>query len=268
MAVVQDLRKREVANWWNFSLIAVILAYRGFVSVSFQNYWYFLHGLIGFGIFFVLANLFYYGRVFAGGDAKLLMGVGAVLPFSVLFSENLIIFVYFLILLLFCGSIYGLVFSAALAYRNLKNFGKEFLIQFHKSKAFFPIFIFLAILVLILVLFIKIYILVWFSLIAILFPFLYIYAKSIEESCMIKALPASKLTIGEWLYKEVKIGKKKIKPSWEGLTEKELGILKKSKKKILVKQGIPFTPAFLFAFVILVYTVKEGMLYLFYSLGI
>jgi len=29
-AVIQDFRKREVANWWNFSLIAFVLAYRLF----------------------------------------------------------------------------------------------------------------------------------------------------------------------------------------------------------------------------------------------
>lgn len=268
IAVIQDLRKREVANWWNFSLIAVALVYRAFVSVFLWNYWYLLQGLIGFGIFFILANIFYYGRVFAGGDAKLLMGLGAVLPFSILFSENLMIFLYFLILLLFCGSIYGLLFSVVLAYKNRKRFGKEFLKQFHKCKTFFPIFIFLSIIVLIFVLFIKIYLFIWFSLISLLFPFLYIYAKAIEESCMIKEIPARELTVGDWLYGEVKIGRKRIKPSWDGLTEKNLKILRKSRKKILVKQGIPFTPSFLFAFVILLLLINKNMLDLFYSLGI
>ena len=33
VSVVQDFRKREVENWWNFSLISIALAYRAFLSV-------------------------------------------------------------------------------------------------------------------------------------------------------------------------------------------------------------------------------------------
>lgn len=252
IAVIQDLSKREVANWLNFSLIAIALAYRAFVSVALLDYRYFVYGLAGFGIFFVFANIFYYGRVFAGGDAKLLMALGAVLPFSSLIYENLEIFLYFIILLMLSGSVYGLAYSFVLSYKNRKKFAKELLRQFNKNKQLFKIFIILAVIVLVFVLFIKEYLLIWLSLIVFIFPFLYIYAKAIEESCMIKLTNSKNLTIGDWLYKEVKIGRKIIKPNWEGLNEQELKILQKSRKKILVKEGIPFTPAFLIAFVVLI----------------
>jgi len=73
-AVVQDLKTREVANWLNFSLIGFALAYRAFYS-SFTGEWMFLgFGFLGFLMFFILAHVFYYSKVFAGGDAKLLMG--------------------------------------------------------------------------------------------------------------------------------------------------------------------------------------------------
>ena len=39
VAIVQDFRKREIANWLNFSLIAIVLAYRAFVSIAILNYW-------------------------------------------------------------------------------------------------------------------------------------------------------------------------------------------------------------------------------------
>ncbi len=268
IAIIQDFRKREVANWLNFSLIAIALAYRAFVSVFFENYLYFINGLLGFAIFFLLANLFYYGRVFAGGDAKLLMGLGAVLPFSFFLYENLQIFLYFIILLLFTGSIYGLTYSFVLSYKNRKKFIKEFFKQFDKNKKVFKIFIFLAALVLIFVLFMEMYLFVWFSLIVLIFPFLYIYAKAIEESCMVRSKHTRELTLGDWLYKPVKVGKKRIKPNWEGLSDKELKILKKVRRKVLVKEGIPFTPSFLLAFLILVWFLKKGMMELFYSLGI
>ena len=81
-AVVQDFRKLEVANWWSFSLIVIALAYRAFLSVESSNGWWFGWGVIGLIGGFVLANALYYGRVFAGGDAKLMIALGAILPFS------------------------------------------------------------------------------------------------------------------------------------------------------------------------------------------
>lgn len=66
-AVIYDLKKREVPNWLNFSLIAFALAYRAFYS-SYASDWMFLvFGLAGFGMFLILGNLFYYSHLFAGG---------------------------------------------------------------------------------------------------------------------------------------------------------------------------------------------------------
>src|SRR3989344_4175059 len=177
VAVVQDFRKREVENWWNFSLISIALAYRAFLSVFTLNAWYFVYGLIGFGIFFALANAFYYGRVFAGGDAKLLMALGAVLPFSSLLFENLESFLYFIVLLMFAGSVYGLFYSFVLVSKHKKQFRKEFSKQFRKNKKLVKVFIILAVLVFIFVLFTRQYLFSLFSLLVLVFPFLYAYAK-------------------------------------------------------------------------------------------
>src|SRR3989338_8270060 len=89
-AVVQDLRKREIANWLNFSLIVFALGFRFFYSLfSTEDFRFFYQGLLGFGIFFLLGNLFYYGKAFAGGDAKLMIALGTILPFSESFFVNL-----------------------------------------------------------------------------------------------------------------------------------------------------------------------------------
>ena len=66
---------------------------------------------------------------------------------------------------------------------------------------------------------------------------------------MIKNRDPWKLTEGDWLERDVKIGRKVIKKSVHGLSLKEIRILRKAKKKVLIKEGVPFTPAFLFAFV-------------------
>ena len=63
----------------------------------------------------------------------------------------------------------------------------------------------------------------------------------------------------------MKIGKKVIKPNWQGLSEKDVLLIKKKKTgKVFVKYGIPFTPAFLLAFVgvlILFWLGLEGFLF-------
>ncbi|MEK6859885.1 MAG: prepilin peptidase, partial [Nanoarchaeota archaeon] len=81
-AVLQDLKRREVDNLWNFSLIAFALCYRVGVSVFLGDYWFTLNGVIGFVIFLILGNIFYYSKMFAGGDAKLMIALGAILPLS------------------------------------------------------------------------------------------------------------------------------------------------------------------------------------------
>lgn len=250
VAIVQDFRKREVANWWNFSLIIIALAYRAFLSLAQANYWYVLWGVIGLAAGFVLANLFYYARMFAGGDAKLLISLGAVLPLSLDWSVNLKIGIWFLILFLFAGGIYGGIYSIFLALFQKKKFSKEFGKQFKKYKAMVLLVMGIAVIIGVSSSVIGIWLVLWLSILLFFAPVLLIYAKAIEEVCMIKLVKPVNLTIGDWLVKDVKIGNKKVKPNWQGLSEKELVLIqKKVQKKVLIRYGIPFTPSFLIAFI-------------------
>ena len=83
-------------------------------------------------------------------------------------------------------------------------------------------------------------------------PYFYVYAKSVDESCMIKKIKSSKLTEGDWLVRNLKIGKKLIKAKWDGLSKEEIKLIKKKYKEIEIKQGIPFVPVFFFSFLIFV----------------
>ena len=262
VASVFDIKKREIPNWLSFSLIAVALVYRLIVSVLNNDYMFFLNGLIGLGIFVGLGYGFYYARIFAGGDAKLLMGLGAILSFSG-FWNNLFIMAGFLFLLLFSGAIYGLIFSFILAAKNKKKFTAEFKKQGKKYKSFFYISFVFAFLALLLVLYINDFILFAFPVLILAFPLLFVYGKAIEEACMIKEIKAEKVTVGDWLYKKVKIGKNIIKPNWEGLSEKEVRLLRKYKKKVLIKTGIPFVPVFLIAYLALLILWYFGFLKIF-----
>lgn len=246
-AVVQDLRTREIANWLNFSLVAFALFYRVFYSIYSNDWNFFLFGLAGYLIFLAIGFIFYYGRIFAGGDAKLLFGVGAILPYERLFDLGYNGFV-FIFLLLFSGMIYTSIWIIYLGFANSQKFKKSFK-KFFKKRLFYS-FLILSVLFSIVFYFIG-YGLNAFYLVGIsLFLLLYFASKAIEDSCMIKRLESSKLTEGDWLQEDVKVGKTLIKKKVSGLSIEEIKLLRKYNKSVLIKEGIPFSPAFLIAFIL------------------
>ena len=253
VASFQDIKKREVANWLSFSLILFALAFRASYALLNNNLWFFLNGLIGLAMFYVLANIFYYGRLFAGGDAKLLMAIGVVLPIFDSFLSNIAFILLFIFGFLAAGSVYALVYTVFLVLRRKKEFAREMRMQLRKNKVLFFWCLILAILVLIVVLSFRERLFFFFPVLIFLVPFLYSYAKAIEEACMIKNVKTSELTIGDWLYKDVKAGRTIIKKDWQGLDEKQIKLLRRYKKNVMIKQGVPFVPSFLIAFIILVW---------------
>jgi len=253
IACVQDLRRREIDNWLNFSLVAFALAYRAFYSIHINDFMFFVYGLVGFALFFAFANLFYYSGVFAGGDAKLLMGLGAVLPFS-----SLMDFAYvglgFVMLLFFVGAIYSLIYSAFLVVGNYKKFASEFGKNIGTRKNWILASIFaLVFVIFIYSLFGVDWLVLIFGVLFAVFVFLLLaYAKSLEV-CMIKLVLPSNLTEGDWLVNDIKLNGKIIRKTVHGLSFGDIAKLRRNGKKVLIKEGIPFTPAFLIAFVIMVF---------------
>ncbi|MEK6873669.1 MAG: A24 family peptidase [Nanoarchaeota archaeon] len=260
-AIYKDFRKREIPNWLNFSLLIFALAFRLFYSIFTNNYGFILWGLAGFAIFFVLANLFYYGRLFAGGDAKLMMSLGAIVPFTNSWFDNLLIGMLFVMSLLLFGAIYSTFYSVGLAFGNLDKFSKDFKRRIYDNKLYVMLDFSVLILFVIFGLFIKESLIFLVGGILFTLPFIYYYTKSVEQSCLIEYTSYKDLTPGDWLAKEIKFkvrvnGENKIKiikPDWEGLNEEDIKLIKKHyRKNILIKQGIPFSPAFLLALIVLI----------------
>lgn len=256
IAVVQDFKRREVANWLNFSLIIFALAYRLFYSMFSSDYGFIIQGVIGVIIFLILGNIFYYSRLFAGGDAKLVIALGAILPLSDIFKQNLNIYLFFIFSFLLFGGIYGLIYSFFILARNRKLFSRNFNILVLKMKPIFYASFIISVILAFLLLAFNLKTLLLIPIIFLVSPFLLVYAKALEEA-MVFDVKTSKLTEGDWLYEEIIIKSKgktiKVEAGWEGLNQKQIEILKKYKKSVKVKQGIPFTPSFLLAFIFIVY---------------
>jgi Flp pilus assembly protein protease CpaA len=252
-ASIQDLRKREVADWLNYSLIIFAIGFRFFYCLFESKGWaFFYQGLIGLGIFFAIGNLLYYGRFFAGGDAKLMISLGSVFPLSVSFFENLNYFFTFFLIFLLVGAIYGLLWSFFLAFFRFKEFKSEFLRQLNKNKKILTFVWTIAILLVIFGVFFN-FLLFLMGVMFLIIIYFFFFSKAVEEVCMIKSVKTKELTEGDWLYKNIKVGKKTIESKWDGLTQREINFLKKHKKNVLIKQGIPFVPVFWISFLIWVF---------------
>lgn len=253
-ASIQDLRKREVANWLNFSLVAIALFYRGAYSIINNDAMFFVYGLAGLAIFFLLANLFYYGKVFAGGDAKLMIGFGVILPYQNLY-DLIFVPIGFIIVLFVLGAIYSILFSTALAYKNREMFRKKFKEILRKKRWIVFMSIALCLLMVIEIAIIKIQDNIFFYGIFVIFfmPFLYIYLLAIEKSSMIVLTKPGNLTEGDWIENDISVGGRVIKKTVHGLDVKDILLLRKYNKSIMVKQGVPFVPAFLFALMFMVF---------------
>lgn len=261
IASIQDLKKREVENWWNFLLVFIILAFRAFLSVEKQEIWFLAWGLIGLGFGILISNIFYYSRVFAGGDMKLLVALGTVLPLSLSWQTNLVITILFLIFLIIAGAVYGGGFTVYIMLKHFRDFKKSFYKVFKKYKKAAYLVESISILFMIFFYFIHLYLGLFLSIFLFISPLLLIHAKALEDGCMKKFVKVKDLTIGDLLANKLKVGKRIIMPYWEGLSEEELIFIQKHyRKNVLVKEGIPFVPAFFMAFIALFLVVYFGII--------
>ncbi len=246
-----DLKKREVPDWVSYSLIFAALGIRLIYSVFTADLTIFLFGIIGFAVFFVLANIMYFLRQWGGGDAKILMGIGAILGLNLFDAASYVITASFILLWVFAGAIYGVAWSIYLAIKNKTRFAKAFKEIKYEFRYLFN-FSLVFLIVGIITLFINFY--SGFLLFGISFIFFigiisFLFVNAVEQSCLLRYVKSSQLTEGDWIAETIRMnGRIFIDEKNPGITKEQILKLKKYKNKILVKVGIPFIPVFLLAF--------------------
>ena len=253
-----DIKAREVPDWVNYSMIFIGLGLRLLFSAAFWDYHFILEGVIGFALFAGLAFLMFYAGQWGGGDAKMMMGLGALIGFNLKLDH---FFLGFLVNLAVVGGIYGLLWSISLSIIKWKDFSREFKKVFLAKPAVIIRRISLAISALLLI---PIFIIQGFwikvAFFIVLFmasttPCLWAFVKSVENSSMFKLVNPEQLTEGDWIVDEIRVkGSYIAGPKDLGIEVhqiKKLIELKKQNKvdKILIKEGIPFVPSFLLGFI-------------------
>ncbi|MBL7100415.1 MAG: prepilin peptidase [Nanoarchaeota archaeon] len=253
-ASVHDIKTREVPDWLSYSLIVSGFGIRLVHSLVFSDFWYLFYGLLGFGVMFAVGLLMYYSKQWGGGDAKLIMGLGVVFASSSFDGQNFL--VGFWINVLIIGALYGLAWSIYLAVKNWGGFVKSFKKVLVKKRRIRRIALVFSLLVIISLFFVQISYIRFALCVAALFfisySYLVVFVKAVEDSCMHKWIPVSKLTEGDWVAKPVYVNKKIVcGPKDLGLEKCQINILKKARiKKVFIKEGIPFVPSFLIAVIV------------------
>ncbi len=251
-----DLRSREVPDWLSYAGIGIGALVRIVWSVTAQEYRHLLDGLTGFALFWLVGAAMYYTGQWGGGDAKILMALGTINGVHLQWTDFML---GFLANSLIIGAAYGIVWLGVLSLKNSKQMKILFqhLLAKERMTHWISLLGFIAcagaalffsdpnLQAILLVLG------VW----CVLFLFLFIWLRTVEECCMKKRVPVHQLTEGDWVAKKVIVNNKQIcGPHYEGLTSAQLQQLQKLSfrgkiKNVLIKQGIPFVPNFLIAFI-------------------
>ncbi len=281
-----DLKVREVPDWVSYGLIISGLAIRlaaaivaGATAGTGSMGWLAAGKLFGIDLlwflaFVLIAYLMFYSGQWGGGDAKLLLGLGIVFatyPRSLFtlapqLSPDLAIpFPITLILHIFIfGAVYGLLLSLYLALKQWGLFLQKWReIRVKERKLWFLAqLLFVFGLVAAIVSFILDYdLFVFFAIFVAFLPYiflvLWIFARTVEQVCMIHNISVPKLREGDWIVKDVYYKNSSSKktyicgPKDLGISNEQIALLKKYKiHSVLVKEGIPFVPAFLLATII------------------
>lgn len=266
-AAISDLKKREVPNWVNYGLVAVGLGLGLLESVVASDWRFIAFSISGASAALALASLMFYTGQWGGGDSKLLIGMGAALglpfattaPFLGIGSQ----FVSFIFNLVAVSLFYAIAMGLLLALKNKRRFLAELKKQL-RSYASLRKFVMVAAVAGIVAIAAANDILVRLSVIVIVAALFFglhlsIMAKAVEKACMLKKVSPLKLTEGDWVAKDVIIGGRRIAgPKDLGVEKRQIRqliSLYRSKKirTVLVKEGVPFAPAFLIAYAVTVW---------------
>jgi Flp pilus assembly protein protease CpaA len=267
-----DLRTREVPDWISFCLAIFAMGFSILLSVFHQNIWFFVNALAGFLLGLILGFIMFYTGQWGGGDSKLVIGVCAILGFSIpgLSSiESQFSILAFFANTLIVGAAYGIIYSLGIAATKARQVSKEAHAML-KAKNMIVLRTFLLVLLIgsiiyklmspgnylpIILLVISISFIVMF--------YTWVLVTCVEKAHMIRMAKTNELTEGDWITKPVmKDSKVILTPPKTGLSLEDIALLKKNKiQEVEIKVGIPFVPSFLLAFILTI-ALGNWLLYL------
>ncbi len=253
----------DLQNRWSpdyISYFGILFGFGGhaILSLSQASYWPLLFSLAGAAAFYGIGWLMFNFGAWGGGDAKMLVAFGALLPVyqpttSFYFSAPWPFLATLLLNIFIFGAILGIIGTALIFAKNFRAIIPEIKKQFRENKKYMqisagtiavsPAFLVVA----------NFYLAAAVALAGI-FIALFFILKSVETSSMHKDTVPEKLVEGDWLLEEIKIGDFHVMPTKAGLETSDIKKIKElaaqgKLKTVRVKEGLPYLPAFLAALI-------------------
>ena len=259
LSTITDLKRREVLDTANIALFSISLITIIIYSLIYQTFAPLISSLKTFIPLTILAFALYYLRQWGGGDTKLLIALSIPLAFPLKEQLFLNASLNFLINLIIVGALIGIIYALIIIIKKFKEFIKQLRLNAKEYKLSLSLFIFFGILIFILSYQQQNNLLkaILYSLSTFLFitPILHLIFKSIENISMIKTIKVNKLTPGDWIID--KAIRNKFNISTLGIEEEQILKLKSSNiKQVKVKEGIPFVPMFLIAYLLTMFNIN------------
>jgi len=249
-----DIRTREVPDWLNFAAIAAALGTRLIAALASGDWSWLTIGLLGAGAAFLIASAMFYLGQWGGGDSKMLIALGALLGFEPRLES---LGVTFFINALLAGAVYGVLWSCWKAVRHRTAFVTELRKLLLHAPTRYAIraagIVTLAVLIATFFVSAGQVPLVLLGLLPPAFLILMLLIRAVERCCMLKRVAPHQLTEGDWIVKDVVVGGKRITgPSDLGISKAQIAQLVAFEQRgkmhsVLIKEGMPFVPTFLFA---------------------
>ncbi len=258
IGTITDLQNRWAPDYISYFGVLFGLSGHAILGLQQNSYWPFLLSLIGAGVFMGFGWLMSAFGAWGGGDAKMLVALGALMPYYQPIISNyhsapwpFPVTLWLNILIL--GAVLGVVGTILIFARNFKIILPEIKNQFSKNKWLLRLSAGLIILSpagLLANKYIALSVLLAGAL-----GILFLALKSVETTCMHKDTKPEKLVEGDWLINEVKIGSVHIQPTKAGLETEDIKKIKELAAQgkittVRVKEGLPYLPAFLAALLV------------------
>ncbi len=273
-----DIRTHEVPDWLSYSLTALGIAFAATRTILLWNNdlaflaqeWTIVWSVLGAAVGLGLGAILYYTGQWGGGDAKLLMGTGAILGLNVQRIITAIgsgsvwdlpAFLFFLVLVLVCGAVYGVIWMLALIALKPKQFWPPFRAAVKRLR--WQRYTLLGVVIALLAAGAFVWVrngpllaapVLGLAALIVFAAALSLAVQTVETTLMRKRVTPKHLVEGDWVVGGLKVGKKwligkgTVSVSAEQIMQAQRGA---PKAIVTVKLGIPFVPSFFFAYVAL-----------------
>ena len=258
IATFTDIKNREVPDWLSYGFLFAIIGIRILFSLE-QGVTILWNGLLGMFLFFLPALLLYRTNQWGGADSKLLIGLGGVLGITLPLQSASLNLLWFFLLLLFVGALFGLLWMGMLSLKTpaaviqackekLQEWKYLHLSAAGASALFLSLTIFVH------------YLFIPFVIIPLAVFYLFLFISAVEKTCFYRKVLPEHLAEGDWLAEPVQSNGKIIIKK-KALETQEIFQLQKHMrgKKVLIKDGVPFVPSFLLAFLLFWWMTAQGI---------